>query len=340
MNASKFALFERFFIIFVKISPCFVNFFDKNNLFWLEKRKKCKKNLQERKNGNTFAVSYNNSTLTKNITIMEIRLENINFRYRGSKTEVLSHLSLNLTKNKIYGLLGKNGVGKSTLLNIISGLLKPDRGQALINGTPCDKGDPELLEDIFFVTEEFSLPNVTLSSYVKMNAPFYPNFSQELLNDCLREFELPQDVKLGELSMGQKKKVFMSFALATQTKVLLMDEPTNGLDIPSKSQFRRTVSRCMNEERTIVISTHQVHDIEQMLDHIVILSSNGVLLDKSTEEISRLYVFEQRSPNDMADVIYAEPSLQGNSVMAPRGTKPETQINLELLFNSVTSIRE
>ena len=96
----------------------------------------------------------------------------------------------------------------------------------------------------------------------------------------------------------------------------------------------------MNEDRTIVISTHQVHDIEQMLDHIVILSSNGVLLDKSTEEISRLYVFEQRSPNDMADVIYAEPSLQGNSVMAPRGTKPETQINLELLFNSVTSIRE
>ena len=271
---------------------------------------------------------------------MEIRLENINFRYRGSKNEVLSHLRLNLTKNKIYGLLGKNGVGKSTLLNIISGLLKPDRGQALIDGTPCYKGDPELLKDIFFVTEEFSLPNVTLSSYVKMNAPFYPNFSQELMNDCLREFELPQDVKLGELSMGQKKKVFMSFALATQTKVLLMDEPTNGLDIPSKSQFRRTVSRCMNEERTIVISTHQVHDIEQMLDHIVILSPNGVLLDKSTEEISRQYVFEQRSPNDMADVIYAEPSLQGNFVMAPRGTKPETQINLELLFNSVTSIRE
>ena len=271
---------------------------------------------------------------------MNVNIENVDFRYKGSSKEVLNHLSINFTENKIYGLLGKNGVGKSTLLNIIAGLLKPNNGKVMVDGEESWKRSPALLQKIFLVTEDFSLPNVTLANYVKMNAPFYPDFSQSMLNDCLREFELPQELKLGELSMGQKKKVLMSFALATQTKILLMDEPTNGLDIPSKAQFRRTISRCMNEDRIIVISTHQVHDIEQLLDHVVILSQKGVLFDMSTEDISRQYVFEYRSPQDMGDVIYAEPSLQGNAVMAPRGERGETQINLELLFNSVTSIRE
>lgn len=271
---------------------------------------------------------------------MKINIEKVCFKYKGSGREVLSNLTLHLEENKIYGLLGKNGVGKSTLLNVIAGLLKPQSGMAEIEGTATYLGKPEILQEVFLVTEDFMLPNVTLADYVKMNAPFYPLFSQELLHDCLSEFEMPQDIKLGQLSMGQKKKVYMSFALATQTRILLMDEPTNGLDIPSKAQFRRIIGRCMNDERIIVISTHQVHDIEQLLDHVVILSQKGVLFDHSTEDISRAYVFEYRSPNDMGDVIYAEPSLQGNAVMAPRGDREETQINLELLFNSVTSIRE
>lgn len=267
---------------------------------------------------------------------MKINIENVNFKYRGSRRMVLENISLELQENRICGLLGKNGVGKSTLLYLIAGLLRPKSGSVKIGPSESFKRKPEMLQELFVVPEEFSLPDTTLAEYVKMNLPFYPYFSHELLDECLSSFELDRNINLKELSMGQKKKVFISFALATGTKILLMDEPTNGLDIPSKAQFRKAVSRAMTEDRIIIISTHQVHDVEQLIDHIVIMSENGILLNKSTEEISKEYVFEYRSPNDMDDAIYAEPSLQGNLVMAPRGDKNETQINLELLFNAVT----
>ncbi len=267
---------------------------------------------------------------------MEIKVQNVNFKYKGSKRQVLSNMYLELQENRICGLLGKNGVGKSTLLYLIAGLLRPTKGMVTVDDMDSADRKPEMLSEMFFVSEEFELPSVRLADYVKMNAPFYPRFSQELLEKCLAEFGLESDLKLSELSMGQKKKVFMSFALATRTKILLMDEPTNGLDIPSKAQFRKAVSDSMSDDRIIIISTHQVHDVEQLLDHVIIMSNEGILLDKSTQEICDEYVFETRLPQDMGDAIYGEPSLMGNLVMAPRGDRPETPLNLEILFNAMT----
>lgn len=178
---------------------------------------------------------------------------------------------------------------------------------------------------------------MSLDAYVKLNEPFYPRFSREVLNECLKDFELPSSMKLNALSMGQKKKVFMSMALASGTKLLLMDEPTNGLDIPSKSQFRKVIARNMSEDRTMIISTHQVHDVESLLDHILILDHSQLLLNASVGDICDRYTFEYRSPGEMGDdVIYAEPSLQGNAVITKRGDGEETTMNLELLFNAVT----
>lgn len=268
---------------------------------------------------------------------MDIKFTNVSFKYKGTRNEVLSHTTLAFTENRIYGLLGKNGVGKSTMLYLAAGLLEPTEGTVRVAGVESKIRRPEILQEIFFVPEEFSLPNVRLSEYVSMNAPFYPNFSREMLDICLKDFGMSADVNLGELSMGQKKKVFMSFALATGTRILLMDEPTNGLDIPSKSQFRKAMSRMMDENRIVIISTHQVHDVEQLIDHVVIMSKDGVLMDKSMEEIAEEYVFEYRLMGDTADAIYCEPSLQGTIVMAPRGDRGETQVNLELLFNAIVS---
>lgn len=268
---------------------------------------------------------------------MNIKLDNVSFKYRGSRKEVLNGISLEIPENRICGLLGKNGVGKSTLLYLMTGLLQPLRGSVKVGDMESRLGKPEMLQEMFLVPEEFNLPGVTLSEYVKMNRPFYPRFSDEILSACLNDFEMTPNIKLTELSMGQKKKVYMSFALATMTKVLLMDEPTNGLDIPSKAQFRKAVSRSMTDDRIIIISTHQVHDVEQLLDHIIIMSNEGILINKSTGEIANDYVFEIRSPQDMDDVIYAEPSLQGNLVMAPRNGRPETNINVEILFNAITN---
>lgn len=265
-----------------------------------------------------------------------IEVKNISFKYAGGHSLVFDDFSLTLKANNIYGLLGKNGTGKSTLLYLIAGLLRPKNGTVCFDSVETKKRRPETLQEIFIVPEEFDLPSMSLRQYVKINASFYPRFSQEVLEACLDDFELSMDVKLNALSMGQKKKVFMAFALATNTKVLLMDEPTNGLDIPSKSQFRKVVAQYMTEDRTLIISTHQVHDVEQLLDHILILSQQKLLLDASVADISEKYTFEYRTPDQMADALYAEPSLQGNAVIAPRkADSAETQVNLELLFNAV-----
>ena len=265
-----------------------------------------------------------------------IEANNISFKYAGGSHLVFEDFSLKLEQSNIYGLLGKNGTGKSTLLYLISGLLRPQTGSVCYDGIATCKRRPETLCEMFLVPEEFDLPAIPLQEYVKINQPFYPHFSREVLESCLKDFELSMDVKLNALSMGQKKKVFMAFALATNTKLLLMDEPTNGLDIPSKSQFRKVIAQYMTEDRTLIISTHQVHDVESLLDHILILSPQKLLLNASVAEIQEKYTFEYRTPAEMDDVLYAEPSLQGNAVVAPRkADSPETQINLELLFNAV-----
>lgn len=162
----------------------------------------------------------------------------------------------------MYGLLGKNGTGKSTLLYLMCGLLRPKSGSVTFCGSEMSRRQPSALQEIFIVPEEFTLPAVTLAQYVKYNAQFYPRFSNEILNNCLRDFEMDGNLRLNELSMGQKKKAFMSFALATNTRLLLMDEPTNGFDIPSKSQMRKVIASNMSDEKTIVVSTHQVRDVE------------------------------------------------------------------------------
>ena len=260
-----------------------------------------------------------------------IEVKNISFKYAGSKHLVFDDFSLKLEEDRIYGLLGKNGTGKSTLLYLLSGLLRPACGSVCCDGVATKDRQPETLRDIFLVTEEFEMPAIRLSEYVKLYKPFYPNFSEEILQNCLADFELPADVRLGELSMGQRKKAY----------ILLMDEPTNGLDIPSKSQFRKVIAQHMTEERTVIISTHQVHDVEQMLDHILILDQHSVLLNASMQDIQDQYTFEYRTPQQMDDsVLYAEPTLQGNAVICHRQEgDAETQVNLELLFNYKTQAK-
>lgn len=265
-----------------------------------------------------------------------IKIEHIDFSYGRRKARVFTDFSLELQSDSIYGLLGKNGTGKSTLLYIMSGLLRPQAGTVTFDGKDVSLRRPEVLQEMFLVPEEFELPSVTMAQYVRLNAPFYPRFSQEVLNECLADFDLTPDLRLGELSMGQKKKAFMCFALATNTRLLLMDEPTNGLDIPAKSQFRKVVSRHMTPERTLVISTHQVRDIDVLLDHVAIVDGSRLLLNRSTADICAALAFEERPVgSDVSDALYVQPSLQGNAVIAPNVDGRDTPLNLELLFNGL-----
>ena len=265
-----------------------------------------------------------------------IVFDNVTFRYK--KKKVLDNFSFSLEKGKVYGLLGKNGAGKSTMLYLMSGLLFPQEGQVLFNGENMAKRKPSALADIFIVPEEFYLPNMQLLKYVKVNSPFYPNFSMEQLEKNLEFFEMDTTVNLGELSMGQKKKVFMSFALAANTSLLVMDEPTNGLDIPSKSQFRRFMASGMSDDKTILISTHQVKDVEKLLDQIVILDDRNVLLNASVLDVcKKLSFLDGVQGPQVSEALYAMPTLSGNKLILPNKDGEETPLDLELLFNAVLS---
>lgn len=264
-----------------------------------------------------------------------LQVENISFSYRRGKKEVLHDFSLSLERGRVYGLLGKNGAGKSTLLYLMSGLLTPKSGKIMYHDTDVRRRLPITLQDMFLVPEEFELPPISLVSYVELNSQFYPRFSKEDMVKYLHYFEMEQDIDLGTLSMGQKKKVFMSFALATHTSLLIMDEPTNGLDIPGKSQFRKFIASGMSDDRTIIISTHQVRDIDKILDHVVIMDNSNVLLDASTANICSKFLFVESDDRELAEAaIYTLPSIQGNFLMLPNTDDEESEINLELLFGA------
>lgn len=260
------------------------------------------------------------------------------FAFYKTGKEIFHDLSFSLEKGRVYGLLGKNGAGKSTLLHLISGLLTPKSGNILMNGTDVRRRLPITLKDMFIVPEEFELPSISLINYIDINSAFYPKFNKDEMIKYLHFFELDLDMNLGALSMGQKKKVFMSFALATNVSVLIMDEPTNGLDIPGKSQFRKFISSGMNDEKIILISTHQVKDVDKLIDHVIILEDSKILLDESMEEITRKYFFLETDNREIINkALYSIPSLQGDYVILPNENDEESQINLELLFGAITS---
>lgn len=270
-----------------------------------------------------------------------ITVENLSFLYRKSKRAVLHDFSLSLEKGRVYGLLGKNGAGKSTLLYLMSGLLTPKSGKVVYHDVDVRRRLPISLQDMFLVPEEFDLPPVSLISYIELNSPFYPRFSKEDMVKYLHYFEMDINIDLGALSMGQKKKVFMSFALATNTSLLLMDEPTNGLDIPGKSQFRKFIASGMTDDKTILISTHQVRDIDKVLDHVLIMDNSRVLLNESTMSIcDKLFFTESENWELLQSSLFSTPSIQGNFLLLPNESGEDSEINLELLFNATLAVPE
>ena len=270
-----------------------------------------------------------------------LKINDLAFSYSGNNCKVFNDFSLEFEKGAVYGLLGKNGTGKSTLLYLITGLLHPQQGTVLFKGEEVRRRLPSTLSDMYIVPEEFELPSMTMKQYVKLNAPFYPNFSEEQLKQNLALFDFDENIRLGDLSMGQKKKAYMCFALAANTSLLVMDEPTNGLDIPSKSEFRRLIASNMSDEKTIIISTHQVRDIDSLLDHIVIIDQSSVLLNASNADICRRLLFTELPMSEPTDgALYVQPSVSGNSAILPNEYDEESRMNLVLLFNGVLAERE
>lgn len=262
-----------------------------------------------------------------------IKAKNLTFSYRG-KEQIFRDLSLSIERGRICGLLGANGIGKSTLLKLSSGLLRPTEGSVTTFGHKAHERKQSMLAEIAYLPEEFSLPNISANKWVSVTAPFYPDFDHAFFREAVGEFQVDTTKRFGSLSMGQRKKVLISFAMACSTPLLLLDEPTNGLDITSKQVFRRLVAKWATEERTAIISTHQVKDVENLLDHIIILDRKGVVVDASTYEISSRLRFSVESSAEGA--LYSQPALGGYAVVAPNTTNSESNIDIELLFGAAT----
>ena len=263
-----------------------------------------------------------------------IRINNITFSYRRKADDVLTNLSLSIEPGAIYGLLGLNGEGKSTLLHLMAGVLTPNAGNSTIDDVDVRLRRPSTLSKLYIVPEEFSLPEISLENYVRINAPLYPNFNRDDMERYLKEFGLNSNINLKGLSMGQKKKVFISFALAANTPVMLMDEPTNGLDIPGKSTFRKVISMAASDDRTIIISTHQVRDIDKLLDHIIVMFNHKLLLNEPISEISRRLAFVESNDAELVEkALYCQSSVAGKSLVLPNDNDDDSEVNLETLFN-------
>jgi ABC-2 type transport system ATP-binding protein len=267
-------------------------------------------------------------------------LNNLTFGYSRKKL-IFQNLSLSLKPGTIYGLLGKNGAGKSSLLRLMGGLLYPIAGRINVAGFEPRKRQPAFLQELYFIPEEIYLPSITVQQYIDTMGPFYPKFSDSQFRRYLTEFDVPQNQKLTAMSYGQKKKIIISFGLAANTRILIMDEPTNGLDIPSKSQFRKIVSSALDPDRLILISTHQVRDLDNLIDAVIVLDESEILLNHSLADIADRLLFNTVSTVMETDhVLYAEPSLRGQAVVMENPTQEDSKVDLERLFNTVVTNRE
>jgi len=263
-----------------------------------------------------------------------VSIRELHFSYR--KKPVFTGLNLELQGGQIYGLLGKNGTGKSTLLRNIAGTLFPKKGRIEAMGYEPGKRLPAFLQRVFLIPEEFNLPAISLGDWVKYNSVFYPGFSGELFNGFIGDFQVPMDNKLSEMSHGQQKKALISFALATGASLLLMDEPTNGLDIHSKSQFRKVMAGVLEEGKCVVISTHQVKDLENLIDRVAVIDDGKILFDQALAAIARAFTFTiSFDPEEAAGAIYSEPSLKGNALLLPNSGQEEGQVDLEILYKAI-----
>ena len=269
-----------------------------------------------------------------------IAIKDLYFSYKKNQA-LFQGLDLELQPGKIYGLLGKNGTGKSTLLKLINGVLFPNAGQVGVADYISKDRRPGMLEQIFFLSEEYHLPSLTPEDYVKAYSPFYPKFDRSKFEEIINIFEVPRGRKLSNLSLGQKKKSAIAFGLATNCKYLLFDEPTNGLDIPSKSQFRKVIATGFREDQVVIISTHQIRDLSNLIESVIIIEDGKIIFSKDVFEVEEKILFTKSLSSDAkSDCLYSEMVTGGYVHLLPNPEQEPSEVELEALFNAIIYNKE
>ena len=275
-------------------------------------------------------VQHNNIKISR----VMVELKNVSFGYNPNKN-VIEDLSFNLEEGRFYGLLGKNGTGKTTLMKIISGILFSKEGYVNIEGNNPRDRKLETLQEIFMMPADFTFPKMSLEKYVSLYSSFYPKFNNDILDDCLDNFEINKNIKsIDKLSLGEKHKIAVSLAISFGTKLILFDEAANGMDIPTRKMFRKMLMKHISEDQTVVLSTHVVQDIENLLTDIIVLRKGQKTFISSLDDIRNKYSFGIQSNEEGA--IYSEPCAEGYRVICNNTNNDDTEVSLELLFNALT----
>jgi len=263
-----------------------------------------------------------------------VSIRDLSFSYK--RKTVFKGLDLNLQPGHIYGLLGRNGTGKSTLLRNIAGFLFPRSGRIDALGFDPRRRQPAFLQQVFLLPEDFYLPPIPISRWIEHTASFYPLFNIDQFYKYTTGFDIPMQGSMQEMSYGQQKKLLISFALAVNSPLLLMDEPTNGLDILSKSQFRKIIAGAVDEKKCILISTHQVKDLENLIDRILVIEEGRILFDQTIDAIAQRLSFTLSfDPEDTARAFYSESSLKGNALVLPNTEGEDSRPDLEMLYKAI-----
>lgn len=262
-----------------------------------------------------------------------ISINHMTFGYTSS-CKIFHDVSAEILPGRIYGLLGKNGVGKSTLFRLICGANVPSRGSLSTLGFEPGRREPSMLNQLYLLPENMTMPSMSLMRFVDVYAPFYPQFSRDDFSHLIDIFGLDGSQRMSEMSLGQCKKSVISFAMASHTKILLMDEPTNGLDIPGKRMFREALSEMKDPNRLMIISTHQVRDLEQLIDAVLVVDEGSILVNTTVEALCQRYRF---GVIDSKEPPMYEERVAGQRVGIMRREKDaqRSEIDLELLFNAV-----
>jgi len=277
------------------------------------------------------------NTLIHTNNLIMIRLEQVEFKYKKQK-RLIDNLDLELRSNSICGLLGKNGAGKTTLLRLITGAIWSQNGYVFFNDETIRNRNVDQLSDIYFLQEDFELPKYSIERYRDVYSSFYPKFSSDKFWEILGEMEVDSKKPLKALSFGQKKKVHLAFALATNVKLLILDEPTNGLDIPSKAIFRKIIAQYVGEEQSVIISTHQIRDLGQVLDRIIILEEGNIILNENLFDLATSYksnLVSGQAPSDK--FLFNQQVLGGWHALSTNESGDPGDLDLELFFNAVIS---
>lgn len=279
-----------------------------------------------------FVVYYHINTL-KQYAMLTIK--SLSYYYKPNKN-ILWNINTTLKPGSIYGLLGLNGEGKTTLLKLIVGMLIPKDGSIEFKGHFSSERIAEYFNEVYFLPDYSKLPDLGIEQFGKLYGAFYSKYDHQQYLDCIKEFNIPISNRLRALSLGQHRKVHLSFALACNSSVLLMDEPTNGLDIPSKAVFRKLLSKFINEDRIFLIATHQIRDVDVLFDHLMIMKSGSLVLDENIYQLSKKLKVS-KSTADAEQALYVQEELSGSYYLVHNHSESESKLDIEFLFNAFTN---